>query len=135
MNYIVGTTWYANDAIYCFLSNIKQQLTFHTVSHCHFSFGKYRPIPKVNPQIFSVFSSIRLSPFLLQMSLAKFEMDKVINMGIFVGGALAGSFVATNAEVLKNNIAMLFSPPGVDKEGDEECGQAAEGDDEYEDDD
>lgn len=69
------------------------------------------------------------------MSLAKFEMDKLINMGIFVGGALAGSFVASNAEVLKTNIALLFTPPGADKGEQEECGQVVEGDDEYEEDD
>lgn len=64
------------------------------------------------------------------MSLTKFEMDKVINMGIFVGGALAGSFIASNAETLKNNIALLFSPPGIEEDEDDECGQVVESDEE-----
>lgn len=43
-------------------------------------------------------------------------MDKLINTGIFVGGALAGSFVASNAEIFKNNLSLLFMPPGAEKE-------------------
>lgn len=61
-------------------------------------------------------------------------MDKIVNMGIFVGGALAGSFVASNAEVLKNNLSLLFSPPGVDKDEEAECGQIVDGDEEDDDD-
>lgn len=59
------------------------------------------------------------------------EMDKLINMGIFVGGALAGSFVATNAEILKTNLALLFEPPKPEQDDEMmECGELEDIEDE-----
>lgn len=61
-------------------------------------------------------------------------MDKLINMGVFVGGALAGSYIASNAEVLKTNISMLFVPPGAEHgEEEEEAVECGEGDEEGDD--
>lgn len=61
-------------------------------------------------------------------------MDKLINMGIFVGGALAGSFVATNAEILKTNLSILFVPPGAEQDDEGmECGELEDGEYEEED--
>lgn len=63
------------------------------------------------------------------------EMDKLINVGVFVGGAFAGSFIATNAAILKDNLAMLFVPPGPDQSEEDQvgCGKLLGEDEEEED--
>lgn len=62
-------------------------------------------------------------------------MSKVMDLGVFVGGAVAGSFVASYADELKNNLSMLFIPPPVQDDEPDECDNlVGDDEDEYEDD-
>lgn len=45
------------------------------------------------------------------MSASKFVMNAIVNAGVFVGGAAAGFYVASNSEILKSNLSALFEPP------------------------
>lgn len=52
-------------------------------------------------------------------------MNRLINLGTFLVGAVTGSFVASNSEVLQNQFGLLLVPPedelGEEEEEDCDC--------------